>query len=823
MVQFLEPRESTGQKLMKGLGMAAESIPDLIGNYQKSKQQKMLFNQKENEFREKLLASSKKYLKGEAPEDLKLENIIDELVPIYSKYINQGYSQSEARDLAFADLREKPEFAQQQREEKGGDLVKGLGGTSMKDLFEGISNTAKGATGFFENTPTTPLPALIKLAQQKSPRKTLEELLQNKTPFQGEKYFDTPYEKILKSSSPEAAKKIQESGDVISQIGTLLGPSIWNKLKGMLPKSAVSPTEILAPEATKQLALKPRQLEQKIKAPPAERPSIRTPQKASLEGKITEAPETPTEMRVERTSPEQRIYPRLENVELREKQLKSHPKYRAEIEQDASDRAARAESRVPKTVKGRDAQRIRVHEAEKAYPVAQESYNKAAGRVRGIEDQIVKLSGQARESAETLLELAKKDLDDATFNLKQAYENLTGVNVRAGVEQMRTAARNKMQQIQDSITSGEEYKIAKMDYSPDLISKAKAISKSKPLPKARSSDFYTQVHDVYANEYKNRVAQINKDLQQLPKTMAGFSQARPLQMEKDILNKMIQSAEAEKTIQNRRFGLREMAERHKAEERFKQIKKDGAKPEVGKVAQERMWKTRIEEAKTPEARSKVIDEGIEQIASEHPEQANKIRAEGAKLKDSVEDLFRTRQAKAPPSMKGERVETGRKGTEAPPKEPKASPQEKEAPKSKGKGLPTPDELATPKNSKETVDWSKKIFEFYKKQIEDLKNSFPTIWKSELGRNIIVGVGTAFYEEAKKEYDLPLSGSQVAAIAFGYPRGAPVRYAVNSFVKWGIRHWKINQAEKAYREKRTKDFHSYSKSIQKKAKDRYYER
>lgn len=42
MVQFLDlpQSKSTGQKLMEGLGNAAQSIPDLIGSYQKSKQER---------------------------------------------------------------------------------------------------------------------------------------------------------------------------------------------------------------------------------------------------------------------------------------------------------------------------------------------------------------------------------------------------------------------------------------------------------------------------------------------------------------------------------------------------------------------------------------------------------------------------------------------------------------------------------------------------------------------------------------------------------------------------------------------------------------
>lgn len=547
-------------------------------------------------------------------------------------------------------------------------------------------------------------------------------------------------------------------------------------------------------------------------------------EKPSIKGKVTEAPETATEKRIERIRPEQRIYPRLQNVELREQQLKNHSKYVQEMETDAAERAARAEARVPKTVKGMDSQRIRIHEAEKQWPVTQEAYNKAAGRVRALEDEVVKLKGPARESAETLLEMAKKELDDATFDLKQAWENLEGTNYRATVQEMRDAARKKIQDIQDAIAEGVEYNIHKRDYSPDLITKANAISKSKKLPSARTSDFYTQVHDEYANEYRNRVAQIDNELKGVAKTPAGMYEARNLQKEKDILNKMIKSAEAEKTIQNRRFGLREMAERHKAQERFKQLKQEGGKQEVTKVAQERMWKERIEKAKTPEERGSVVDEAVEQIANEHPQQAERIRAEGQKLKDSIEDLFAPRESKAPPSVKGERTQIGggHKKPPPPPPKPPGAPGGEPPPKGPGKGIPTEEELAN-SSSKDTVKKGKNLFEKYVEDIKELKENFPYIWRSKIGQDVIVGAATATWDEFRKgeDYDIPITGAQMASIGLGHPRGSPLRVATNTFVKWLYKQGRIAGASEALRKKDSVKFNSYSPSVKKTAKHRVY--
>jgi len=816
--------------------------------------------QKERAGKEKLLAGSKKYLKGALPEDLSLENQIDEIAPIYESYINQGLSQSEARDRAIADYRGSP--AGQQPSGEGLGFLSGLAGVGGSQIMELLKNPKMGGieppkepfsmakAGQIAKSPFVPGIEAVKGHPGKAAAaagvgqfSNIEKLMQLFSrpeaaalslvtgKQQPKNVSETLMEKI-QSGVTEQQKKGLSDIELVSSLLNIPETILGKFLAGGKGLKAISPSEILGPEARQ--AARPSRLpfeappaitakEQKVSPVTGKKVPIK-PEKApetSLQGRVTKPPETATEMRMERTSPEKRIYPRLQNVELREKQLKAHPKYVEEIATDAAERSKRAEDRVPKTVKGMDAQRIRIHEAEKKWPVAQESYNKAAGRVRALEDEVAKLKGEARESAETLLELAKKDLDDATRNLKNAWENLEGTNYRATVQEMRDAARKKMLEIQDAVTEGEEYVLHKRDYSPDLIAKAKQYSKLKPLPKARQSDFYTQVHDVYVNEYKPRVAQIDKELKSLPKTMEGQSRARPLQKEKEILNKMIQSAEAEKTIQNRRFGLREMAERHKAEERFKGLKQTEGKPEVGKVAQEKMWKKRIEQSRTPEGRKQAANEMIDEAIAEtsDPQMKENLRQEKTKLEHAFEDAqkefeelheqFRSKEAKEPPSGKGEKhtFKEETKKTEPPKTEKKKGKESKQPP-------PPPD-------ATKRAEW---LIKGYMKIVEDFVGKIPyfgTAWKNKYGRDLIIGVGSALFDELLKETDLDnyITTGQVATLLFGSNRQRGIRYITNKVTKGIIKDQKVRNAKRAYKEHRAADFYAYSPSIQKAAKEK----
>jgi len=495
-----------------------------------------------------------------------------------------------------------------------------------------------------------------------------------------------------------------------------------------------------------------------------------------LAGRVGNPKETATNLRVERTKPKEKIFPTEERVKVREEQLKSFPKYEAEITQDAAERAARAEAKIPKTVKGMDAKRLRVHAAEKNLPHAEESYRKSIARTRALEEEVVKHAGSEKERYKGLLEASKNDLKDAEFHLKQTMQNIAGGEARVGLEEMRKAAQEKMMKIGDQIAAGEEIKLAKMDYNPQMVQEAKRIGKKKPLPAVKNDDFYQQVHKEYGDQYRNQLSRIEKEIKDLPKTMSSAVQIRNLQKEKEILKKLIEQTEAERTIHRHKLGLRETAERHKAQERFKELEPKEGKPKVGKVAQEKMWRQRIEEIKSPQGRAKVSEDLIEEAAQANPKQAEKIRSEKRGLNEALDDL-----AKKQEQIK-EKVSS------------------------------------TPKSSKEAKEVATETIENWHKSFQDLLRKVPVLGKTQLGRDAMIGIISGLVDEVKKEYDIPFTTSSMIAATLGRATGAPIRIMANQLTKWRLKKYHVEKAAEAYRQHNEKKFKSYSPSIRKEAKE-----
>jgi len=877
MVKFLENPKSPQGTASESFQEIGQGINELIGNYRKAKSfekigsqlpenQKAIWDsldlsmkeklapsiftniQKRAEAqaktKEKLLSGSKKYIKGEIPDDMRLA--VDSVAERYSELINEGMPQHEARDQAVSEVRDflhkktaaekksfqdkidkiiggfkakEPEYDKEEKAKETGSSPFGgiLGGSLMEGLLTpkedplakqmrpkgseyqyGIAST--GAKHPLQMVAGVPIRAaqgieslmdILSLGQGKA----LAQMLTGKDSF-SESLRDVTG---ISQLPPEA----QEDIDVFGDVANLFIP--WGKLGG---KGLAAAQEEQVAQATgrprppvqeKQVTgASPKQLAMREALPPAASkapiPKGVPPAQANLQGRVAKAPETATEMRVSRTEPEKRIYPRLQNVQVREQQLKAHPKYVEEIEADAAKRAEQAAARVPKTVKGKDSQKLRIHAAEKELPEVRDSYFKAAARVRALEDEVARLSGAQKESAETLLELAKKDLDDAQFHYQSAFKNLKGGSRRAGPDEMRNAARKKLLDIENAVAEGEEYKLAKMDYSPDLIKEANRISKRKKLPHMKGDDFYNNVHETYMKEYKGRLGKINDEIGKLAKdpSMSSLSRRHQLGKEKDIINKMIESAEAEKKIHYHKFGLREMAERHKATERFKQLQKAEGKPAVKEVAQQKMWKTRIQEAKTPEARAQVIDEGVEKIAAKDPKNAEKVKAEGETLKESVDEMFGRKEPKSPPP---------------PPKKPPEPP------------LPKGEELFKGKSADEVAKKAKNILRDFQNFMDNLLKKVPIIGKSQIGRDLMTGAFTALWDEFRKEYDVRMSGSVVVAATLGRAKGSGTRVLGNQLAKWAIKEYKIYRAESLYRNLKSKEFYEYPPSIRKEAEKR----
>lgn len=376
----------------------------------------------------------------------------------------------------------------------------------------------------------------------------------------------------------------------------------------------------------------------------------------SLAGRIGRTPETATEMRIARAKPTQRLFPTAEREAIRSEQLKAFPKYAEEIAKDAEERALRLESRIPKTVKGMQAQEIRMHEAQKNLPKIQESYTKAAGRLRALENEIARLPEAQKAELKPLYEAAQQEMQDATFALKQGVENLRGESVRKGAEDMRRAAQEKMLQIADQISAGEEVKLAKMDYNPEMIRLAKSLSKKKPLPSVGKDDFYQQVHQIYGDQYRKQLERVNAQIKEPVKSMSQALEKRNLAKERDILKKLIDQTEAEQAIHRHKLGLRETSERKKLQERLSQFKKLPPEPKVQSIAKERIQQA-IRNPLGPEGQEIAAKAGIQpeelkgtvdKFGKMWGEASDKIvKSKGkvtSKLHKDLKDLFKTIQA-----------------------------------------------------------------------------------------------------------------------------------------------------------------------------------
>lgn len=621
---------------------------------------------------------------------------------------------------------------------------------------------------------------LLPLAQQKSPRLTSKQLLSGKEPWKSEKYFRTHSEilteKLTEGMTPEEKEmfhrdvQVQTLAPSLALAAADIGPAVAEGISGLRAARGTKgapkiPTEAIPREAT---------------APRAE---IGAPEdiKPSLQGRVSkEVAETPTEMRIERTEPETRIYNRLENANLREQQVKIFPQYESEIAADAAARASREESRRPKTAVGEASQASRMVEAERALPDVRKAYENSIGRVRALEDEMVKLTGAQRETAETLLQLAQRDLENAEFELIQTLNNARTGERRVGIPQMEKAAQEKVLKIADQIANGEEIKLAKMDYSPEMIAEANRISKSKKLPARRTDDFYTLVHDAYANQYKGRLAQIEQEIAAAmkDKSMASLYNRQQLGKEKEALNKMIKSAEAENAIHRHKIALREISNRQKAQERFARLKKAEGGDKTSKLARERMWKERIEEGRTPQERAQVIDEAVEQIAIENPKASDQIKKEGGKLGEAFKKVREEAEKLNPDSVK------------------KAS------------------------NAKDAAKKARNMFDKLIDDISAFRSNFPYIWRTDLGKDLIFGIAGAIWDEVKKEVDMPLtSGSIIALMGGGRYGRYGRRQVINQIAKWGIAEWQIGKAKAAYERNDEAEFSKFTSSIRKKARER----
>lgn len=645
MVKFLESEPSRTDKIVGAVG---DSIAQLIQGYTQKKQSEQLADllgipgdkreafsslppewqktyatmfQKEQASRQKSIQniphSSAKYLKEFHPSLYENPSAKRKISELSKDLLSQGLSENEAIEAAINQYRSPQGKVSDQEQEgtRGEHVRQPYQGKSLLEMFttpkeggkEGIIGKLARPTelsggqmlGALGLGTAAPIEEVLRY-QSKPGMETAEKLgftyrpgFKDKKPLITEKLR----EKLYAGLSPqdiETAQAIEFAGALIPA-ERLLGGLVRIGKEASFLKNA---EKIAASEGMSTAdAVKSMAKEAEAAGVDLNKVAAGDRQEAgkffNLSNRVSKRtmPPTPTEMRVARAEPKAKMYPTEERIATREQQLKSFPKYAEEIERDAAERLARQEAKIPKTVKGMDAQKLRIHEATKRLPAAQEGYAKSLARVRALEDEMGRFTGAQRKSLEPLLDAAKAELKDTEYLLKQTMNNVRSGEARVGLEDMRKAAQQKMLDISDTIRAGEEVKLAKMDYNPEMVKQAEHISKKKPLPAVKQDDFYQQVHKEYGDQYRAQLKRIEDQLKQVPKSMGAAEEARMLQKERDVLKKLIDQTEAERTIHRHKLGLRETAERQKAKERLAQFEKQAPQPKVTQVA-----KSKIEEA-----------------------------------------------------------------------------------------------------------------------------------------------------------------------------------------------------------------------------------
>lgn len=700
-------------------------------------------------------------LRSENP-DVNEEEILQHAINQYaeSRKEREGISKPKGNDA----------WEQARHETEQGHPLGALG----EYLQPGYETAKKHPSQLAKELPVAGSKSLESFAALQDPSQLIASLLGGKKPLQPSDILAQSMRGNLGEEEKEGAERIaQAESFLLDWLGPVAGKKIVQALTGAKGLGAAAE---IAPEI--QAAQKAGLGEEVIKDVGKIAPELEAAERGSaLEAKITEGkPSSATEMRIERLDPTSKIYKPKEQAALREFQMKLVPQYEAEIAEDAAARAARAAAKEPKTEVGLAGRAKRAETAEARLPEVQKSYQKAIARVRALEDEVSGLRGVQREQGEKILEAATKELNNAEFELHQAMENLKGVNTRAGIESMEKAAQTKLQKISEMAAGEDAITLAKMDYSPEYIKQAKAISKSRKLKANKIDDFYTQVHDTYANQYRQRLAQLDQEMAGAmeQRSMAGLHQRRQIDKEREAIRKLIESAEAENTVHRHKLALREMQQRKIASERFKKLKSSEGNAKAKEVFGQKAWKKKIEDAKTPEARAEIIDEATEVIAEKTPVKSEAVKKEGDGLKGAIE---RVRQ--------------------------------------QAENLKNP-----PQAEKSAKTFVQQHIQKWKEEIESFKSSFPNILNSFIGRQLISGILGAAYDDLKKEYDIPFSAGTLTTAAFGgTPRGIPIRALVNSIAKGIIKDIHIKKAAEAYNRSDMKKFNDYPPSIQKKAKEK----
>lgn len=720
MVKIIERNDSPsfGERVARGFNNASKQFPESFKNYAD-------YRKRESDLTEKKTRNLRKvsdpYLKKFHESILEDEGRYNTFNDLAKKYVESGYSDDDAIRGALADLRSRGGTISSGKSSARGtaDADKFVGGALGKYLEPAKEAIKKKPSLLATEAPVAGLKSLENLAALHDPATTLINLFSKKKPVTASGLAANKLRQGLDPELHEGAERVSDIGSVLLD---LLTP---------LPKGAAAAK--VAPVLEKEAA---RAVPQALRR---------------AEGSISkELPKGATLPRIERAAPEGKLFKRAEQEGIREQQLKLHPKYAEEIASDAAERAARLEAKMPKTAVGEAGVAKRMSIAEAELPKAKELYQKAISRVRGLENELARGVPEAQKAAsESLYNMAVKELNDAEFYLKTVLNNSKTGEGRVGLEQMRQSARNKMLKIEDEVLSGHEAKLSPRDYNPETIKKAKSLEKKKPLPASRHEDYFTQVHEGYANEYRQRIADLDRELEKLKRVpgMAPLQRGIQINREKDVLKKLTDHIDAENAIHRHKMGLRETHQRQVAKERLGEFTKQAGEKRVKDLAKEALSSPE----KAAQATETAFEEAMNQAKSGAARET--LAAEKAGVKDRMQKAASERILNVPGTVTG-----------------------KDAQKS-----------------------AFRIMENIQEVIKSLKGEGPTFFQTRIGKDLLFGVGGQLIGEVLHEFDIPVSQSAaISAILGGTTKGAGTRYIIGALTKALINKSKKSKYKEALR-------------------------
>lgn len=763
---FLEPQPTLGERLarasVQGIGAGAQYAEKLLGNRQKAQA-------KARSDREKIASTAYKNL-PRLLKDKSNEETIDKIVKDFSNLIR---TTDLTEDEAFSQALERSRISDEKTREESPEekqFRQSIGRLTKEERES--SEYPYGLASFFKKDPLKAL-ASGGIGAIEGPER-LSAFLGSTFPpewFGFEKGSTrTPLSDFLKKKA--GIQTLSPQGQSFAESTNVLGGllPLGEALAALYPLKEAGLVEALPKElpftSPKKLPFLPSKI--------AEEEATISPSLAERISKT--APEKATEMRLERLSPKERLFESKKQQEIVQSQLKQYPKYAEEITKDISERAARA-NRVfgPKALETKS-QKIDYY--NKQLPDIRKGYEESIARVRALENELA-LKPELSNKIEPLLDIAQKSLSENEFLLRQTLNNAKTGESRVGFDTMKKAAQEKVLDIEQKISDNLPVELNKRDYNPEFIRQANSLAKKKPLPATRTDDYFTQVHDGYGQVYKNRLAQLDDEIAKLAetRTLGSMYQRLNLQKERDVIKKLIDHVEAENAIHRNKIALREMHQRKLAKERLEKLRPSEGKPEVKKVAQERIWRDRIVKAKTPQERSKVVDEVTEEASKSEPQHKEQFNKE----KEKAKDFFSKK-------------------------------------KTAEEAYPKADDFIK-KSDKKTSGEIKNNLHKLRREWESLKNSMPYFWKSRIGREFLVGVGSAIAADFGKEIGIEVPpGLTAVLVGYGGKEIRGIRALSHYMTRKVLQKVHVERAKQAYQQNDMKKFKEFAPSIQRKAKE-----